>query len=716
MRIPIVTASELTPTSPPKGSPLQRLLWRSYIRTALIPLFVIELSFLAIYWIGEGIIYDKNVEAVSDVSERYFRDIAQREASTINAELETIASHTRVYASQTLSALEGNYVPPEAERERYRLRPEGGLFTAYDVGTSASFYSASTDIGQKEMGKVWKLSALDPLMMAIKNSNNDISSIYFNTYDNYNRIYPYIDVKTQYDESMDITSYNFYYEADETHNPDRRDVWTDAYVDPAGHGWMVSSIAPVWRGDQLEGVVGIDITLKTIIDNLLKLDLPWGGYAILVDDSGGIIALPPAGEADFGLSELTEHDYAAVILSDTFKPESFNINRREDTKALAQAMQELSSGSVELDLDGRRLASFAVIPQTNWRLVIVAPSQMILADAQTLHDRLELIGLTMLAILVAFYAVFFAFLLRRASLMSQLIAKPLTEVADLIDHIDDRTTQPRFAGSEIEELNQLGEHLITTRARLFQAEDETLRQSSKAREALQQLRTANGEMVNFSRTMSHEIRTPLSIISGTAQIIQRKAEILSPDDLQKRADRLRKSVAKIANLLTGLVSRFDEIALEVEIQERSELASLSSEVAKICSDAIPASRLKLVVPNENILLVKGAAALLVALRQILSNTVQHADPARPVAITLSAGKTDVMVVVASSMPKNEPSIEGVATSQPIGASRSGNGNSMMTNSEIARKVIEDAGGKIVEEFASGKRTTTLTIPLERSVS
>lgn len=675
-------------------------------------MFVIELSFLAIYWIGEDIIYDKNVEAVADVSERYFRDIAQREASTINAELETIASHTRVFASQTLSALEGNYVPPEAERERYRTRPEGGLYTAYDVGTSASFYSASTDIGQREMEKVWKLSALDPLMMSIERSNENISSIYFNTFDNYNRIYPYIDVTRQYDPSMDIASYNFYYEADATHNPDRRDVWTDAYVDPAGHGWMVSSIAPVWRGDHLEGVVGIDITLKTIIDNLLNLDLPWGGYAILVDDTGGIIALPPAGEDDFGLSELTEHDYAAVIQSDTFKPESFNINRRADTKALAMAMQEHSSGSVELDLDGRRLASFAVVPQTGWRLVIVAPSQMIFADAQTLHEQLELIGLTMLAILVAFYAVFFAFLLRRASLMSQLIAKPLTEVADLIDHIDDRTRQPRLAGSEIKELNQLGEHFITTRARLFQAEDETLRQSKRAKEALQQLRKANGEMVNFSRTMSHEIRTPLSVIAGTAQIIQRKAETFTPDDLKRRANRLRENVAKIADLLTGLVSRFDEIALELEIQERSGQASLSSAVTRICSDAIPASRLELVVPDEEVNFVHGAAALLVALRQILRDTVQHSDPVRPVSISLSTGETEAMIVIASDIVEGESADGDKATSH----SREANHDSTIISSEIARKVIEDAGGKIVEESASGKRTTTLTIPLARSAS
>lgn len=74
-----------------------------------------------------------------------------------------------------------------------------------------------------------------------------------------------------------VSDYNFYYEADAENNPERRDVWTEAYVDPAGHGWMVSSIAPVWRGDRLEGVVGIDVTVETIISDIIDLDLPWGG-------------------------------------------------------------------------------------------------------------------------------------------------------------------------------------------------------------------------------------------------------------------------------------------------------------------------------------------------------------------------------------------------------------------------------------------------------
>ena len=57
-------------------------------------------------------------------------------------------------------------------------------------------------------------------------------------------------------EKMD--SFNFYYLADAQHNPERKPVWTGAYLDPAGHGWMTSCVVPVYRGDFLEGVTGLD--------------------------------------------------------------------------------------------------------------------------------------------------------------------------------------------------------------------------------------------------------------------------------------------------------------------------------------------------------------------------------------------------------------------------------------------------------------------------
>lgn len=687
--------------------PLKKLLWRSYLRTALIPLLVIELGFLVTYWVSATFVYDANARAVSDLSRRYFQDIAHREAGTISTRLEAVASHTKVFARQTLTALESDYIPPAEERARYAMTSDGTLYTTRDNGTTASIYSNRKNIGHAEMSKVWRLSALDPFMKATLESNKDLSSIYFNTNDSYNRIYPYLDVLDQYPHDIDIPSYNFYYKADAEHNPRRREVWTDAYVDPAGHGWMVSSIAPVWRGEKLEGVVGIDVTLETLINSLLNVDLPWGGYAILVDDKGGIIALPPRGEADFGLTEFTSHSYAEAIQSDTFKPDTFNVFLREDTRPLAAAMQRYSEGNVQLELGGPRLASFDTVPQTGWKLVIIAPTDRIFASARGLNERLQTIGFVMLGVLFAFYMLFFAFLLFRARKMSDLIAQPLSEITRLIDTMGHREALPSLGGSQVEELDVLERHLLETEQRLSAAEIESRTQSAVAREALAQLREANSEMIHFTRQMSHQIRTPLAIIDGSAQIIQRRANSLEAETLRERAERLRTAVKSIADLLAKLVNRFDALAGDMVV-DRPECVDLRAQVATIAQELIPAVRLQLYDPANVPGSTQAPGPILAAIREVIEKLLRNSDQNSDITVGLEAAETEAVVTVSSTVTSSA----GIAATPQ----NAGSDGTPSLGLSFARLAVTDCGGSLKTEMIDQMMIVTITVPLIDEVS
>ena len=67
---------------------------------------------------------------------------------------------------------------------------------------------------------------------------------------------------------------------------------------------MMSCIVPIYRVSFLEGVAGIDITIKKFIDNILNLELPWGSRAFVVDSKGTIMAMPSEVERILGLKEL----------------------------------------------------------------------------------------------------------------------------------------------------------------------------------------------------------------------------------------------------------------------------------------------------------------------------------------------------------------------------------------------------------------------------
>lgn len=689
--------------------PLERWLWRSYLRAAIIPLLVIEVTFLAIYWVSNTIVHRENVDAVGAVSRDYLGDVARREAMSVGNDLKAVSQLTQVFARQTLRALDGDFVPPAAEQARYERGVRGGLFTIRDNGTTASFYSNITPIGDEQMRKVWRLAALDPVMIDIKDNTPSVASIYFNTFDSYNRIYPYFDARSQYPADMNIPAYNFYYEADASHNPGRKAVWTDAYVDPAGHGWMVSSIAPVWRREKLEGVVGIDVTLKTVIDRLMSLKLPWDAYAILVDRQGRIIALPPKGEADFRLKELTEHHYEEAIQSDTFKPDSFNIRRRPETRPLAEAMARQAGGAATLQFDGPHIASFARIPGPDWSLVVIAPESEIYRKANRLRDDLFIVGLLMLGSLLVFYLLFFAFLYRRAHAMSVQVAAPLGTIADLIGNIGSGRYRQEFAGSDVRELDQLGRMLVDTGNQLGDANERIVEQEQLVSRALLRQRQVNEEQRRFVRVMSHELRTPLAIIDSGAQIIARKAESLRPDDLQARTGKMRAAVRRISDLLQKMVGSLEVETPPVADAEVS-FADLDLLVREIAGEVVPAERLVLNLGSHLPVLVERPPVAII-LRSVLDNALRYAPGNTPVVIAMSIdGETARLDVTNQGGPISPSDLNRIGERYFRGSNATAT-EGVGIGLFVGRTLLEKIGGSFKLASIGNAVTATLTVPV-----
>lgn len=692
----------------PAPMPLERWLWRAYLRAALIPLLVIELTFLGIYWISNTLVYRENIETISSVSHDYLTDLTRREALSLSHELASISRPTQVLALQVRRALDGNFIPSAAERSRYVRGEQGGLYTSYDNGTTASFYSNRTPIGDEQMRKVWQLAAIDTLMMDMKASHLKAASLYFNSYDGYNRIYPYIDVRAQYPPDADVTKYNFYYEADARHNPERKAVWTDAYIDPAGHGWMVSSIAPVWRGDKLEGVVGIDVTLKTAVDRLVSLNPPWNGYIMLIDRKGRIIALPPKGEADFKLTELTDHGYAEAIRSDEFKPDNFNIRSRAETRPLADAIAAKSSGQLTLQLNGPRLATFARVPGPEWTLVMIAPAKEIYQRADALRDRLQAVGLVMIAALLIFYVAFLAYLLKRSRTTSARVAAALRRLAKLLEAIGAGQHRQTFAGSRLLELDQLGKRLVEAGNQLGDAHDRIVEQEKIVSRALRRQREVNEEQLRFVRVMSHELRTPLAIIDSGAQIFIRKADSLQPSEVRDRSGRMRAAVRRISDLLQKMVNSFQSDLGNTALDE-PELADLRTVIREIATEMIPEGKLVLRLAEGPSVFVERAP-LAIVIRSVLDNALRYGYDYAQVEIGLEVNDDGAKLSITSqgaSIPADEISRIGERFCRGSNATeRDGAGISLF----VGRTLVEKTGGTLIVESHGNSTTVTIALP------
>ncbi len=600
--------------------PLRSWLWKSYIRAALVPLLLIELSFVGLYWGTSVVVYNRGAEAVTKLSTDALADAAEREANVIARRLEKIAAEAKILADETARALATPADTTEAEKSRYAMSPEGSFYTTRDNGGAAVFYSGVVPVGEAEKQKVWRTVALDPLMKSITETDPLIQQVYFNTHDSYNRIYPYFDVLDIYPPKMDIPSYNFYYEADELHNPERKVVWTDSYVDPAGSGWMVSAIAPSYGPDRLEAVIGIDITISTIVRQVLNLDLQGDSYALLLSRDGTILALPSKGEADFGLSELLTHSYEEAIKEDTFKPGEFNIFRRSELANIADALQASAKGSEELDLGRPMIAAWSTIAGPDWKLVVLSSEESILSEATALRGQLSMVSKLMLGGLVLFYLLFFAFLWRRSNAMSERVARPLAEIEANMVRISDGGRIPPTHSYEVAELQTVGDHLVNMGAKLD---------------------AANRAKANFLSAMSHELRTPLNAILGFSELLELSEGQALDGERMKQVRAISQAGWHLLQLVEGVIdlSRIEQDEIRLSAAPIDVMPILLA-AQKATMPAIGDRKIAITVmqPQDPVPQVRADPEVLRRIvAHLMSNAVKYNRNGGSVTVTLDTG-------------------------------------------------------------------------------
>ena len=190
------------------------------------------------------------------------------------------------------------------------------------------------------------------------------------------RIYPAFDAKNIVDPSLDVTEFNFYYEADLAHNPTKKTVWIpDTYVDPAGKGWIFSLVHPVYEGEQLSAVLGVDLTIADVVDSYLDAV---EGYFVLVNGKGDIIGGKSEAIELLGMPLLKNHVYRETIKMDNFRGADFNLSRSKNGEVRQMAKSILVDKKSHFDLvEDRRVARVLGHPfsQVDWYLLeIILPN------------------------------------------------------------------------------------------------------------------------------------------------------------------------------------------------------------------------------------------------------------------------------------------------------------------------------------------------------
>lgn len=440
---------------------LSSIIKNEYLRSILYPLFIIETMLLVAYFWSNSYVNEATKKTLIEETKISAKEISKRSAITVNNEFKSITHITKLFQKEHENFF-AFYNPQDIPTDNpLYFETQSGVIsnTKSSQQSCTLFFSNVQKENANRMQKAIATQKLDPFYNSVLSTNENIAQVYFNSYDSMNRLCPFMDdALSQYPHDIDIPQYNFYFLADQKHNPNREVVWTEAYLDPAGQGWLISAIAPVYKDDFLEGVVGIDVTLEKIINNILSFELPYKSFAMLVDEKGNILAMNEGLEPLLGIKELKDHDYTSPISKTISKPKDFNIltNRSNDLAKNLGSMLENKSELKEFDSQNSSLIiTQNSIPQTKWKLLMLIDKNSLLANTMELKAQTNKVGYIAIVLMGLFYTLFFFLILKRSQRFSSRILAPLDSLIEATNLFKQKRHRSKLSQSDIFEINEL---------------------------------------------------------------------------------------------------------------------------------------------------------------------------------------------------------------------------------------------------------------------
>jgi PAS domain S-box-containing protein len=193
-------------------------------------------------------------------------------------------------------------------------------------------------------------------------------------------------------------------------NPQRLTTWTAPYLDNAGQGLVLTAHTPVYQGNLYRGVVGVDLSLAKLVDEINLVAPTPGSVAFYVDKEGKLLP------------------------SKSFNTISEALARPEGTQLAAtmNAMRRGERGVARLSFDGRdSFLAYAPLAGVGGSFAVVSPLEELTSQAAAITGSIEDEGSrTVMVSLLAMGWLFIIGLAAATALNRQVLLKPIQALVE----------------------------------------------------------------------------------------------------------------------------------------------------------------------------------------------------------------------------------------------------------------------------------------------
>jgi two-component system NtrC family sensor kinase len=380
--------------------------------------------------------------------------------------------------------------------------------------------------------------------------------------------------------------YDYYAISLPARNPERRTVWSGAFMDPISKSWMVTVTTPLDMESRHVGSFSHDVLLDELMTRSIKDHLP-NAYNLLVRDDGQLIAHP-----DLKLEGAT----IGYDIVGTTPPPAGEVPAQLGTeeqqahlRAMYERLKSRQPGEVILELTGfGEYLAVARMKGPEWNFVTVLPKGVVSAAAFSSARYVLLFGIASLLLEVAIMY----WVLRRE------ISRPLLDFTEATHRVAAGDFRVQLNTARDDELGRLASAFQAMSDKVRQREEE-LRKANEGLEHRVEQRTRelkevhqqllltarHAGMAEIATNVLHNVGNVLNSVYTSAQVAKERLTQLRLEQVGRVTAMLQEHQGDIGSFLTqdargrNVVPFLDKLSRNL-LDERNELLGLLDDVGR----------------------------------------------------------------------------------------------------------------------------------------